>query len=129
MDDSHLLNIKPDGQVSIDEMTANVLNNRRIQRKAFLDKAKKKIVIIAYEYKPYYNRPKKRHLGKVTAVFRSPLRNIIYRQMVAQNVPTDECLKLIKIIDEKELKKIHAERSKKLNYGFLGYYKKKNKPE
>jgi len=104
--------------INIDEMTAEELYARQQKRDTFLKKAKKAIEVIGYEYKPYYNRPKKHHLGKIILVSHSPLRNIIYRQLIAQNVPTAECLKLIQITDKKELKKIHAERSKKANYGF-----------
>jgi len=115
------------GQVSIDEMASNTLIAKREARNAFLKKAKKLAEVVGYEYKPYYNRPKKGNLGKLSIVIKNPLNGIIYRRLVAQNVPTKECIRFIQITDLKELKKIHKDRSKKVNYGFQ-VKKKKKKP-
>jgi hypothetical protein len=124
IDDKHQLNTVG-GQVSVDEMASNIMINKLQSRNAFLKKAKKAIEIIGYEYKPYYNRPKKRHLGKIIVVLQNTLNGIVYRRLVAQNIPTKICVEFIQIIDKKELKKIHKERSKKINYGFIGNKNKK----
>ena len=76
-DDGHLLNLT-EGQVSIDEMASSKVFNKRQQNNAFLKKAKKMAELIAFEYKPYYNRPKKMHLGKIISVVRNPLNGNIY---------------------------------------------------
>ena len=117
LDDGHQLN-KVSDQVSIDEMAADTIQKKRQSNNALVRKAKKTAEIIGYEYKPYYNRPKKRHLGKIISVLRNPLNGIVYRRLVAQNIPQKTCIEFLKINDKKELKKIHAQRDKKLNYGF-----------
>jgi len=127
--EGHLPNTASGGRVSVDEMASEAIIKRTTTRKQFLKEARKKIEIIGYEYKPYYMRPKKRHLGKIITVLNSPLRHQVFRRLVAQNVPLEECRKLTMITDKKELKKIHSLRSKKMNYGFLGRKKKKPKSE
>ena len=117
LDDGHQLNTIED-QVSIDEMASKTTIKKRMSNNAFLKKAKKLAEIIGYEYKPYYNRPKKQHLGKIISVIKNPLNGLIYRRLVAQNVPQKKCIEFLQITDKKELKKIHNERNKKLNYGF-----------
>lgn len=89
-------------------------------REDYIKKGKKSIKVIGYEYRPYYNRPKKHHLAKIILVEKNCLRNIILRRLIARNVPIEEAQKLMTIRDETLLQKEHKKRDKQANYGF-GY--------
>lgn len=94
-------------------------------REKFIKLGKKSLTAIGYEYRPYYNRPKKYQLCKLILVEKNQLRGNIYRRIVAKNIPTEKGQEMAKLRDEAAQKE-HKRRTqtpggkkrKSHNYGF-----------
>lgn len=102
---------------SSEEAAQAITYNKEKRRQKFIKDGKKSTIVIGYEYRPYYNRPKKQHLAKVIIVERNQLRDIVCRRLIARNVNIDKAIGLQGIRNLEELKIEHKKRSRQQNYG------------
>lgn len=94
-------------------------------REKFIKLGKKSLTAIGYEYRPYYNRPKKYSLCKLILVEKNQVRGNIYRRIVAKNIPIEKGQEMAKFRDG-DAQKEHKRRTqtpdgkkrKNANYGF-----------
>ncbi|MDI6756439.1 MAG: hypothetical protein QME32_00285 [Endomicrobiia bacterium] len=93
------------------------LEERDEERKRLIFEGKKETVAIAYEFRPYYNRPKKHGLAKLILVSRNPVRGHIYRMLIARNIPVKEAQKLMTLA-EPQVAAEHERRKNLVRYGF-----------
>jgi len=107
----------------------DTLRRREEKRKAFLKEAKKHQEIVGFEIRVYQNRPHKvvKGLVKLIKVMHNPLRGQTARQLIAQNVPTAEAMKLVNETDKKKLKEIDDLHKKHPNYGLTSINRGRDK--
>lgn len=94
-----------------------VLINREEERKRLIAEGKEQTVAIAYEFRPYYNRPKKHGLAKLILVSRNPVRGHIYRTLIARNIPVTAAQQLM-VLPEAQVATEHERRRQLGRYGF-----------
>ena len=96
---------------------ARALESREEERKRLIEEGKQSTIPIAFEFRPYYNRPKKHGLCKLILVRENKVRGHIYRNLIARNIKQVDAQKLTMLPIE-QIGDEHERRAKLPRYGF-----------
>ncbi len=99
------------------DVAMEALQERNQERSELISDGKKQTLPIGYEFRPYYERPKKHGLVKLILVERNLVRGHIYRSLIARNIPMNEAQKLM-VLNAEQIAAEHQRRVGLPRYGF-----------